>query len=76
MWPWLVQMGGYTRAGWCSYDRFDNAGRPSAQRIVPDLQHLEVGDVMLTMPDGTGLQVEALDPGRSLVLVIRLPGAR
>lgn len=74
VWPWLVQMGGYTRAGWYSYDRFDNAGRPSARRIVPELQHLEVGDVMPTMPDGTGFRVEAIDPGRSLVLVIRLPG--
>ena len=36
VWPWLVQMGG-GRAGWYSYDRIDNDGRPSADRIVPDL---------------------------------------
>jgi hypothetical protein len=25
VWPWLVQMG-YRRAGWYSYDHFDNDG--------------------------------------------------
>lgn len=74
VWPWIVQMGGYTRAGWYSIDRIDNAGRPSADRIVPELQHLAVGDVMPTMPDGTGFRVEAVEPERSLVLAIRLPG--
>jgi len=43
VWPWLVQMGGYNRAGWYSYDRFDNAGVPSANRGIPDLQDLQVG---------------------------------
>lgn len=74
VWPWIVQMGGYTRAGWYSYDRFDNGGRPSAWRIVPELQHLEVGDVMATGSDGTGFRVEVVEPERSLVLTIRLPG--
>lgn len=73
VWPWIVQMGGYTRAGWYSLDRFDNGGRPSARRIVPELQDLAVGDVMATSRDGTGFVVEAIDPGRSLVLVIRQP---
>src|SRR3954471_24115246 len=31
VWPWLVQMG-FGRAGWYSYDRLDNGGRPSGQR--------------------------------------------
>lgn len=34
-WPWLVQMG-FGRAGWYSWDRLDNAGIPSADRIVPN----------------------------------------
>lgn len=34
IWPWLVQMGN-DRAGWYSYDWFDNAGLPSADHIVP-----------------------------------------
>ncbi len=73
VWPWLVQMGGYTRAGWYSYDRFDNAGRPSADRIVPELQHLRVGDVLPTAPDGTGFTVRRIEPGRVLVLEIARP---
>lgn len=75
VWPWLVQMGGYTRAGWYAYDRFDNAGVPSADRIVPELQDLRVGDVMLTSPD-RGFVVHAIDPGRSLVLDIDDAGSR
>lgn len=75
VWPWLVQMGGYTRAGWYSYDRFDNAGKPSAERIVPELQHLRVGDVMLTSPDD-GFVVRAIEPGRHLVLDIDRDGSR
>lgn len=75
VWPWLVQMGGYTRAGWYSYDRVDNAGVPSADRIVPELQDLRVGEVMLTSRD-LGFVVRAIDPGRSLVLDIDHDGSR
>jgi hypothetical protein len=75
VWPWLVQMGGYTRGGWYSYDRIDNAGRPSADTIVPELQDLAVGDVLPTAPDGTGFEVVAIDPPRSLVAVIDHPQA-
>jgi hypothetical protein len=34
VWPWLVQIGS-DRGGWYSSDRFDNAGRPSAQGNPP-----------------------------------------
>jgi hypothetical protein len=37
VWPWLVQLG-YGRGGWYSYDWIDNDGRPSADRIIPELQ--------------------------------------
>jgi hypothetical protein len=73
IWPWLVQMGGYTRAGWYSYDRVDNSGKPSAERIVPEWQHLVVGDVLPTAPDGRGFTVERLEPLRHMVLTIREP---
>lgn len=69
IWPWIVQMGGHTRAGWYAYDRFDNAGRPSAREIVPALQSLRVGDVLLTDPRD-GFTVAAIEPNRSLLLVI------
>ena len=75
VWPWLAQMGGYTRAGWYAYDWIDNAGRPSARRILPKLQHLAVGDVMPTSPDGSGFRVQSMEEGRSLVLVLQEPRA-
>jgi hypothetical protein len=37
VWPWLAQIG-YGRAGWYSYDWIDNDGKPSATRVLPDLQ--------------------------------------
>ena len=73
VWPWLVQMGGYTRAGWYSRDWIDNGGRPSADRLRPELQGLRAGDVMATAADGSGFTVEAIDAPRSLVLAIREP---
>ena len=46
IWPWLVQIG-YKRAGWYSaLDWADNGGVPSAERIVPALQGLKVGDTI------------------------------
>lgn len=75
VWPWLVQMGGYQRAGWYSYDRFDNAGVPSANRIIPGLQNLEAGDVMLTSPE-EGFTVVEIDPGRSIVLELEHDGSQ
>jgi hypothetical protein len=68
VWPWLAQMG-CRRAGWYSYDRLDNGGAPSVDRIVPELQHLAVGDVLPATPKGeSGFVVRAIDPERSLVL--------
>ena len=52
IWPWVVQMG-IKRAGWYSYDWIDNLGRPSAQRILPELQHVAVGDLIPISPIGT-----------------------
>jgi hypothetical protein len=67
VWPWLVQVG-VKRAGWYSYDLLDNFGRPSARRIIPELQHLEVGDVLPMSPDGrSGIRVRAIEPGRSMI---------
>jgi hypothetical protein len=52
VWPWLVQMGA-GRAGWYSYDRIDNGGIPSLDRIAPELQEVAVGDVFPAMPGVT-----------------------
>jgi hypothetical protein len=65
IWPWLVQIG-FGRAGWYSYDWIDNDGRPSADRIVPELQNLHVGDQVLMAPE-MGPTVRMIDPNRHLL---------
>ena len=67
VWPWLVQMG-YDRAGWYSYDVLDMKGS-SSDVIRPDLQHLAVGDTILTDPGG-GFLVKIVEPERALVLYV------
>jgi hypothetical protein len=51
VWPWLVQVGAL-RAGWYSNDLLDNLAHPSARTIVPELQHLEVGQWVPMAPSG------------------------
>ena len=64
IWPWLVQIG-ITRAGWYSYDWLDNLGKPSAQRILPQFQHVTVGDLVPISPDGKqGQWVKAFEPNQ------------
>ncbi len=65
VWPWLVQVG-CLRAGWYSNDLLDNLGRPSATAIVPDLQHLEVGQWVPMSPkppptERTALKVDSFE---------------
>jgi hypothetical protein len=64
VWPWLVQLG-YGRAGWYSYDWIDNDGRPSADRVLPELQDLRIGDQILMLP-GMGPRVRAIERDRYL----------
>jgi hypothetical protein len=67
VWPWLVQMG-LTRAGWYSYDLLDNLGRPSAPRVIPELQDLQPGDIVPMSPNGKqGMRVLSVDPPTSMV---------
>ncbi len=64
IWPWLVQIG-MNRAGWYSYDWLDNLGRPSAERIIPELQHVAIGDLIAVSPNGkVGMWVKAFEPNR------------
>ena len=64
VWPWLVQVG-CLRAGFYSNDLLDNLGHPSARDIIPELQHLEVGQWIPMSPTGpsdvTALRVEAFE---------------
>jgi hypothetical protein len=64
IWPWLVQIG-FGRAGWYSYDLLDNLGRASAERIIPELQHVDVGDLVPLGPGGdSGMRIKAFAPDR------------
>jgi hypothetical protein len=68
IWPWLIQMG-CRRAGAYSYDRLDNGGVPSADRIIPEFQHIEVGDILPWTPTADdGFIVRIVEPERALVL--------
>jgi hypothetical protein len=69
IWPWLVQMG-YLRAGFYSWDQLDNDGIPSAERIIPELQELQVGDLIPLSHDANA-KVEVLEPGEHLLLVFQ-----
>jgi len=73
VWPWLLQVGwhraGWYTAGWVDRLLFpDNS--PSAARIVPELQHLEVGDFVPDGPFDTlcGFVVVDTAPQQHLVL--------
>ena len=69
VWPWLAQLG-QGRGGFYSYDFLENligADIHSADRIVPELQDIEVGDEILLGPE-FGYDVALLERGRSLVL--------
>jgi hypothetical protein len=67
VWPWIVQIG-FGRAGWYSYDFLDNMGRHSAEHIVPELQHIEVGDLVPLGPgENSGMRVKEFVPGRSIL---------
>ena len=69
VWPWLVQMGAGSRAGWYSYDWLDNGRQPSAERIVPELQRPAVGTIFPGLPGLTdGFTMLAIEPERVLTL--------
>lgn len=74
VWPWLVQLG-QGRGGLYSYDWLENLlglGFASADRIIPELQTLEVGDQVWLAPRDSAMplwyQVLDLQPPQTLVL--------
>jgi hypothetical protein len=73
IWPWLVQMG-YQRGGLYSYDWLDRLfgylDRPSATSILPQFQHLAVGDE-IPLGRGPSWPVAVIEPCRALVLDMR-----
>jgi hypothetical protein len=73
VWPWLVQMG-WGRGGWYTARWVDQllfpANGPSVDRVVPELQDIEVGTFIPDGPPRTecGLHVVELVPQQALVL--------
>jgi hypothetical protein len=76
IWPWLVQIG-YQRGGLYSYDWLDRLfgylDRPSATRILPDFQHLAVGE-RIPLGRGPSWPVAVAEANRALVLDMRNSG--
>jgi hypothetical protein len=72
IWPWLVQMGS-GRGGAYTYDWIENLfglNMHSAEEILPEYQHIAVGDELPMGPDRPGMTVEVLDPQRTLAIRI------
>jgi hypothetical protein len=69
VWPWIAQLG-QGRGGFYSYDFLENlvgCDIHSADRIAQQWQDIKAGDEVKLAPQ-VGLQVAAVEPGRSLVL--------
>jgi hypothetical protein len=69
VWPWIAQLG-QGRGGWYSYDFLENlvgCRIHSADRIVPEWQHVTVGDDVRLAPQ-VALTVALVEPGRTLVV--------
>jgi len=70
IWPWLVQMGP-GRGGAYTYDWIENLlglNMHSANEILPQFQHLKVGDAQQLGRRGPTLRTALLEPGKALVL--------
>ncbi len=69
VWPWLVQIG-YGKAGFYSYDLFDNAARQSADRILPEYQEPKVGDwvpMASKVNEATAFKISAFEPNHCML---------
>jgi hypothetical protein len=69
IWPWLVQMGS-GRGGAYTYDWIENLfglDMHSADEILPQFQHLAVGDTLPLGSKGAEMRVEICDAERTLV---------
>jgi hypothetical protein len=69
VWPWIAQLG-QGRGGFYSYDALENlvgCDIHSADRIVPEWQHPQVGDEVKLHPE-VALATALVQPGHALVL--------
>lgn len=56
VWPWIAQLG-HRRGGFYTYDLVDNAGEPSADRVIEEYQHIAVGDLIPMFHESHGLAI-------------------
>jgi hypothetical protein len=70
VWSWLVQVG-FGRAGFYSYDRVDNLGRPSARELLAPFQSPSIGDLAAPMAapanEYNSFRCAVVDPPHELV---------
>ena len=69
VWPWLAQIGA-ERGGFYSYDWLENLAGchlHSAQWVHPEWQDVKAGDPLAMTPE-FGTRIEAVEPGRALVI--------
>jgi hypothetical protein len=67
VWPWLAQMGPSPRGGAYTYDWIENLlglNMHSADRVLPEFQHLQVGDTIGVGPNP--MRVERVEPEQVL----------
>jgi hypothetical protein len=67
VWPWLAQMGPSPRGGAYTYDWIENLlglNMHSVDRVLPELQHPEVGDTIGFGPNT--MRLERVEPSRVL----------
>src|SRR5215207_5622334 len=67
VWPWLAQMGPSPRGGAYTYDWIENLlglDMHSADRLLPEFQHPEVGDTLGLGPNR--MRLELVEPGHVL----------
>lgn len=70
IWPWLVQIGPRPRAGIYTYDWIERRlgiDIENSNRILPEFQHLEVGE-FFDLDGRSGLRVIEVRPEESIVL--------
>lgn len=71
VWPWLLQLG-QGRGGFYSYQQLENmigCDIHNADRIIPELQNLKVGDLVRLGPEGMpAFTVTAIEPKSALIL--------
>lgn len=70
VWPWIAQIG-QGRGGFYSYTWIENRllhlNIQNADRILPEFQNPKVGERIPLAPNGFGVPIAILEPGRALV---------